>query len=96
MSYKIRYNQHGYGYRFTPKLLHINRRNLVYLLCAIAIVASVYALHFDSVRRCFLPGNPEVTEAALTGFVEDLKNGESVDTAVVAFCQEIIDNGDVS
>ncbi len=96
MSYRIRYDQYSSKNRFTIGMARSMRKNVVWLLCVAALVVTSIIFHFESVRTRLLPGNPEVTEAAVTGLIADLKNGESVDAAVVAFCQEIIDNGNVS
>ena len=37
-----------------------------------------------------LPGDPAVTEAALTEMIEKLSQGEAFGEAVTAFCKEII------
>ena len=42
--------------------------------------------------KLLLPGDPEVTRAALAGLAEDIREGQSLGQAVTAFCQEIVDN----
>ena len=42
--------------------------------------------------KWLLPGDPEVTHAALAGLAEDIREGEPLGRAVTAFCQEIVDN----
>lgn len=37
-----------------------------------------------------LPGDPAVTEAALTEMIDRLSNGEAFGDAVTAFCKEIV------
>ena len=45
------------------------------------------------VRDLVLPGDEDVTAAALEGMVSDLRSGESIGVAVEAFCQEILSGG---
>lgn len=42
--------------------------------------------------KWLLPGNPDVTQAAITNLVEDVQSGAPVGDAVTAFCREIIDS----
>lgn len=42
-----------------------------------------------------IPGDPEITKAAFSQFTENLRGGESVKDAMVAFCREIIDGAAV-
>lgn len=42
--------------------------------------------------KLLLPGDPEITQAALGHLAEDIRSGESLSQAITAFCQEIIDN----
>lgn len=46
-----------------------------------------------AVRDVLLPGDPEVTAAALERLVEAVSEGETIQTALTDFCQEIIDHG---
>ena len=41
-------------------------------------------------RQILLPGDPDVTQQAVTVLVEDLRAGEPVGAAVKAFCSEIL------
>lgn len=45
------------------------------------------------VRNLLLPGDEEITVAALEGMVEDLRDGEPLGEAVESFCREIIAGG---
>ena len=53
-------------------------------LCFIGI--AMYNRGFD----WLLPGNPEITEAALKEMIDKLSAGEAFSDAVTAFCREII------
>ena len=94
MSYKIKYRSFGEEKRM-PK--DTGRRK------AVAAAVLVLALVFGAmsvklkglfwVREYLLPGDPAVTAAALDGMAEDLRNGESLKDAIVAFCREIMAHG---
>jgi hypothetical protein len=45
------------------------------------------------IRDLLLPGDEEITAAALEGMVSDLRAGEPVGEAVESFCREIIASG---
>ena len=62
---------------------------LVLVLVAAALAVKFYGLNW--VKEVLLPGDPQVTEAALHNMTEGLQSGESILEAVTTFCQEIVD-----
>jgi hypothetical protein len=44
-------------------------------------------------RDLLLPGDEQVTSAALEGMVSDLRSGEPIGEAVETFCREILAGG---
>ena len=50
---------------------------------------------FDKVIDAVVPGDKDVTKAAFSGFVDDLRQGDSVTQAFAAFCREIVDNANI-
>jgi hypothetical protein len=44
------------------------------------------------IRKHLLPGDPEITEAALGQLIGDIQNGERFSEAITTFCREIIDS----
>ncbi len=56
-----------------------------------AVAVKAYGLRF--VQEILLPGDPEVTEAALEGMIARLKTGTSLSQAFEAFCREIVAYG---
>lgn len=46
----------------------------------------------STIRNFLLPGDAEVTQAALQTMVEDLGDGKPLWDTVTAFCQEILEN----
>ncbi len=65
-------------------------------LVVICVVALVGVLEFTGIREklwhCIIPGDAQVTAAAIDEFVRDIKAGESAGNAFTAFCREILDN----
>lgn len=53
---------------------------------------TVKATGLSWVQKYLLPGDPEVTAAALEQMVDDLRSGRGIGEAVTAFCREIIEN----
>ena len=55
-----------------------------------AVVIKIFGLTW--VQEILLPGDPEVTAAALHNMTDGLRNGDSLLDAVTAFCREIVVN----
>lgn len=47
-------------------------------------------------KEFLLPGQPAVTETALQNFVANLKEGSDIRDAITVFCEEIIENAQLS
>lgn len=58
------------------------------ILCFAIVVCAIFSDHLTAL----LPGDPEVTAAALENMKDSLKEGDSFGTAVLAFCQEVLRN----
>ena len=70
---------------------HIKKKHMVYCLCfcvcfGLLMVSDVRQWLWD----ILCPGDPAVTEAALTQMVLDIKSGNSVSDAITAFCVDIL------
>ena len=63
---------------------------------AILVLACVFlfigAQNISSVEEFLIPGEPEVTKAAFSSFIDDLQQGSSFRDAITVFCREIIQN----
>lgn len=92
MSYRIDYDPEKSRIYPTAK-----RGKHKWLIISLAVVTAIFALQkLDGqgyLKSWLLPGNPEVTSAALTSMFEDVQQGEPVGQAVTAFCLKIIHNG---
>lgn len=90
MGYRIEYN----GAVVKRKKVHISRRIVRRISAGVAAVLMTAILLWPAGRRCvrdiLLPGDEDVTAAALSGLVEDLSAGKPVGEAVHTFCVEIV------
>ncbi len=85
MGYKITYPP--VGNRRYP----MHKPMPVWLLPAGIIGIGLLAITiYNGSANWLLPGDPEVTEAALHEMIERLTQGEAFGEAVTAFCKEII------
>ena len=85
MGYKITYPPVGKG-RYP-----MGKPMPVWLLAASILGAAILVITlYHGSAGWLLPGDPEVTEAALYEMIERLSDGEAFGEAVTAFCKEII------
>lgn len=92
MGYKIRYDA------FMPKAgasKHCQHKKRIVKF--IIIGALLFAFFVPAYRNGFLkelliPGNSAVTEQALENLVLNMKDGATIQDAIVAFCEEVIEN----
>ena len=75
------------------KMSHKSKLLVTCLLisCIIVVFLSLTG-GIDGLKQYILPGDADITKAALNTLISDLKNGEPIDSAVTAFCQEIYAN----
>ena len=87
MAYQIRYGTSKYEQSHQQKKVW-NRK---YWFAATILLFALWQLCGQAPGKWLLPGDPEVTTAALTQLQKDLRSGESIHAALTAFCEEIID-----
>ena len=71
------------------------KRKPVHILALLTTICVILFILFSAdgkVRDILIPGNAEVTRRAVSGFVDDIREGEQVKDALAAFCMEIIEN----
>ncbi len=95
MSYRIEY-----GDGLTKEIIADSpiRRKSIPILTLLMTVCVILFILFSAggkVRDILIPGNAEVTRRAVSGFVDDIKEGEQVRDALTAFCVEIIENAQI-
>ena len=61
---------------------------IMLVLCAITIKT----VELEWVQEVLLPGDPDITAAALDNMVADLRSGEGIVEAIKTFCMEIMEN----
>lgn len=88
MHYRIVY---GKEKRHFPRLT--KRQKTLIATGAVCAALAVVCLLFGT--QWLLPGDPQVSSAALENMVDALRSGESLADAVTAFCQEIVANAKV-
>lgn len=93
MSYRISYGQTIIRTEL-PKVRNGGKLYKIMLISCICLIIMT-AVFSSNFRKCLLPGNPEVTEKALVGLVEDLKDGEPLYDSITVFCRQILENANV-
>ena len=97
MSYRISYGQTLIKEMIKEPAINKQGKIIPALLIAGCILAvSVFASGSDGLREYILPGNAEVTEAALSELVSNVRSGEPLGEAITVFCQEIIENANIA
>ena len=91
MAYQIQYKTVGHKKyaKYKPSFRKPGKRFWVLLAAAILLIT---ALAGEPIKRFLLPGNPEITEQALSDMLEDLQAGAPLGETVTAFCVEILKN----
>ena len=93
MGYRITY-ENGVIRKQTLKKRRIMwKRWSVGTVTAILAIALMVPQGRSWFRDLLLPGDEEVTAAALEGMVSDLRDGQSIGEALETFCKEIIAGG---
>lgn len=93
MGYSIQYGKEMIKIQHPSKMSYKSKFLVTCLLisCIIIVFLSLTG-GIDCMKQYILPGDADVTKAALNTLVSNLKNGEPIDGAVTAFCQEIYAN----
>lgn len=90
MAYRIVYGPE-------PKPKQKGSKRWIAMLCAAALLAGLFLTGAgESLKNWLLPGDPEVTAAALDSLVQGIREGEDLGDAVGAFCREIVENAQIT
>ena len=97
MGYRIEYGS-GSAVTYSDKKLRSRRMQLTacFFLLFCTVASSVWPSQWRRAKDYLIPGNPAVTKAAFSGMTEQLRLGENLEDAVVAFCREVVDGADPS
>ena len=60
-------------------------------LCLCFVFVFVAVQYRNTIWRWILPGDPEITQAAITAFEKNIRSGVSVGEAINVFCKEILE-----
>ena len=93
MGYKIMYSPEDNNKYPTGQ----SGRKHKWLLPVIIILALLMSIRTAQVRdrleEWIIPGNDQITKAAFSVMIDEIRTGEPVTEAVTAFCRVIIENG---
>ena len=93
MAYRIQYGKASKKER--TALLHSSKK--FYILkwgLAAAVVVLISLLGRFGFLDFLIPGDRDITKSAFQTMVEDVREGEHVKDAVIAFCEEIISSAE--
>ena len=94
MSYRIVY---GPEKKLPTRKISRLRMAIVCSLCIGLLIAGLRETGIGEVLwHWMLPGDPAVTEAALSGLVDQIRDGDDFSQAMTVFCRVILDGAQVS
>lgn len=94
MGYRITYEGTG-GVR-TKTFYQPRRLPLLigaFLTLFLLLTCAFWPAGKEQLRQIIIPGDPDITQQAVSELVTDLQNGEDFTDSVTAFCREIIRHG---
>ena len=92
MGYKIRYDA------FMPKagIYKYNQRKkriVKFIITGIFVFGLLVPAYRNGfLKELLIPGNSAVTQQAIENMVVNIKEGTTIQDAIVAFCEEVIEN----
>ena len=96
----------GYSIHYSPETekkfpkagkITIRVRKMLAFFFALIILVGTITLHKKGLlRELLIPGDPEITVAAMETMADNLKEGMTLQTAVEAFCMEILSHASIS
>ena len=94
MAYEISY---GPVKTKQPKTRKNTPRSLILFLCTAALIIGLSITGSgDRILQWLIPGDSNVTSAAFSTMIENLRDGLPLYESVTAFCKEIIENAKIS
>ena len=88
MAYSISYQTVG---KMKYPRYHRRKKRSFRMYIVIFLAAGAFFVH--PIRHFLLPGNPEVTEQALSALVTDIQEGQTPMEAITTFCRTILEDG---
>lgn len=93
MSYSVHYGPEDRDKY--PQTIRMKSSQRMKIVVAVAVTGALLWVKFLGVPDVLIPGEPEVTKAAVVEMIQTLREGEALKSAVTAFCKNIL-NGEVS
>ena len=63
----------------------------------IALILGIFLLGSrEPVQTFLIPGDPEITKAAVMQFTQNIQQGDNFKEAITTFCREIIESAEIS
>ena len=87
MSYKIQYTPET-AYRYPQNKEKKSKWGKIGVL--FCVLAALTWFRVNGIPEFLIPGDPDVTKAAASDFVEQIRSGEPLGDAVTVFCKEIL------
>lgn len=94
MSYKIQYSPETAN--LYPQITSRKQFRVKRWMTVVITVAAVFWVYLYGFPDWLIPGDPEVTKAAASTMVGEMKNGTSFGDAVTTFCKMIIDGAEIT
>lgn len=88
MAYMIQYQPEDDS-RYPPVKRKADRRHIAMWMIGVVTVLICF-LFGGEILDFLIPGDPEITKAAVAGIVEDLRNGMPITDVIDSFCGEIL------
>ena len=97
MAYTIQYGAPARAEAAWIKGQKKRSKRYIALGLVIALILSIFLLGSEeSVQRFLIPGDPEITKAAVTQFTQNIQQGDNFKQAITTFCREIIESAEIS
>ena len=97
MSYKIQYKPNVKMEKGIRYFLKKHRQSVIYAIGIVICLLIFVRLDITEFIGDFLiPGDADITKAALSDLGSDLKDGVGIKDALTAFCLEIIENAHIA
>ena len=98
MAYQISYDNGSTRKKNKVKIPDKRKILFRFVIVVIICTAGVFLLNNGKERiwDYIIPGDPQITENALSDMAAEIKNGGSVREAIASFCREIISNAGIT
>ena len=89
MSYYVEYNPELKN-RYPVKKNRRPKQTALLVVVILLVITLSYSVFGGKLLKILIPGDPQITAAAFSGFVEQVGSGKPIREAVFCFFQEII------